>query len=97
MPAHTDLKCEDELHTQAILMSSFLAVILCLKVAASKLPVCFVIDLQGNGLSTNTVPARSLFFLAVHSVTVSIRQTQLGCSTGFFPTTGQSVFLCLAS
>lgn len=91
MPAHTNLKCEDELHAQTLLMSSFLMVILCLKVAASKLPVCFVIDLQRSGLSTNTVPLRSLFSLAIHSVTVqivtSIRQTQLGCSTGFFPTT----------
>lgn len=38
MPVHTDLKCEDELKTQAI-RSSFLMVILCLRVAASMLSV----------------------------------------------------------
>lgn len=37
MPAHTDLKCEDELIDQVVLLSSFLMVILCLRAAASML------------------------------------------------------------
>lgn len=37
MPAHRHLRCEDELIVQALLMSSFFMVILCLRAAASVL------------------------------------------------------------
>lgn len=45
MPAHRHLRCEDELTVQALLMSSFFMVILCLRAAASVLlPECVILS-----------------------------------------------------
>jgi len=67
-PAHTDLKCKDELNTWAIL-SSFLRPILALQVARSMLSVCvhvsFLMYLQKSVVcplgQKGTVPVREVY------------------------------------